>query len=53
MSGIEIYKALTLLEHKLLSTILQLKQTTADGAGLGAVRLMQLSPATWLGGSVS
>lgn len=37
MSGIEIYKALTLLEHKLLSTILQLKQITADSAGLGAV----------------
>lgn len=37
MSGIEISKALTLLGHKLLSTILQSRQNTAASVGLGAI----------------
>lgn len=35
MSGIEILKALILLGHGLLSTILQLRVKTADSVGLG------------------
>lgn len=52
MSGIEILKALKLLGHKLLSTILQSGRTLQPGLD-APLQLVQLRPTVSLGGSVS